>query len=80
MATEGLTSGWELLESGEEMSLGPYRILFEEFTAERPGQADQPESEMAPPEPLRPTQEHGMTLNDLWSGVRDDAPLTQPSE
>jgi serine/threonine protein kinase len=27
MATEGVTSGWEFLQSGEEMRLGPYRIV-----------------------------------------------------
>jgi VWFA-related protein len=78
MATEGVTSGWEFLESGEEMRLGAYRILFEEFAADRLVEPDPAVAQ--PEEPLRPTQEHGMSLSDLWSRVAEDAQLRQPSE
>ncbi|HLF77299.1 MAG TPA: VWA domain-containing protein [Dehalococcoidia bacterium] len=78
MATEGVTSGWEFLETGEEMRLGAYRLLFEEYTEDRtPYEEPEPAS---PEEPLRPTQEHGMTLSDLWSRVAEDIHLRQPSD
>ncbi len=81
MATEGVTSGWEFLESGEEMRLGPYRILFEEYVEGHQPPVEEPEPEpVRPEEPLRPVQEHGMSLSDLWTRVRDETQLSQPGE
>ena len=66
MATEGVTSGWVILESGEDMTLGPYRVIFQ-------AQVEEPSAE---PEELRstaPPQEHGMRL--LWNRVEEDPSL-----
>jgi VWFA-related protein len=77
MATEGVTSGWEFLESGEEMRLGPYRILFEEYEADYRAPAT---TEETAAEPLRPVQEHGMSLSDLWTRVTEETGLRQTSD
>ncbi|MPZ50187.1 MAG: VWA domain-containing protein [Dehalococcoidia bacterium] len=74
MATEGVTSGWIFLDSGDDMPLGAYRIVF---------QAEQPEIE-APDETeasahMR-TQEHGMRLQPLWTRVEDDPSLPASRE
>jgi hypothetical protein len=62
MATEGVTSGWQFLESGEDMRVGPYRIVF---------QVDLPEDEAGgddlSTEPTKPPQEHGMALREPWT-------------
>ena len=59
MATEGVTSGWQFLDSGEEIQLGRHRVLF---------QADvKPELEEVSAElPSKLPQEHGMALQDFW--------------
>jgi VWFA-related protein len=56
MATEGVTAGWQFLNDGDEMRIGPYRIIF---------QAQQREvvDEDAQPLPDRLPQEHGMALH-----------------
>jgi VWFA-related protein len=43
MATEGITAGWVFLENGEDMSLGPYRLIFQALDQSE-------EEEPAPPE------------------------------
>ncbi len=65
MATEGVTSGWQFLDSGEEIQLGRHRVLFE---------ADvKPELEDASAEaPIGSPQEHGMALHDLWPSLGGD--------
>jgi VWFA-related protein len=56
MATEGVTAGWQFLDDGDEMRVGPYRIIF---------QAQQPELSTADDAPLPDglPQEHGMALH-----------------
>jgi hypothetical protein len=87
MATEGVTSGWVFMESGETMELGPYRIVFK---------AEDPEPEVLPDEaasatatasetrigetPAAPTQEHGMRLQPLWTRVNDDDQLSPSTD
>lgn len=64
MATEGVTSGWQFLENGEDMRVGAYRILFQLHVPEEPP-AEQPEP--APPGEegeIPPPQEHGMALRE----------------
>jgi hypothetical protein len=68
MATEGVTSGWEFLQSGEELRLGTYRIVFEEYAPERVIEPEPaPEPQPKADEAQRPLQEHGMSLSDLWT-------------
>jgi VWFA-related protein len=45
MATEGLTSGWQFLDDGEDITVGPCRISFQ--------LEEQPEPEREPQEPQR---------------------------
>ncbi|HEU0075949.1 MAG TPA: VWA domain-containing protein [Dehalococcoidia bacterium] len=56
MATEGVTAGWQFLDDGDEMRIGPYRIIF---------QTQQPEQADVDVEPLPDglPQEHGMALH-----------------
>ncbi|HLF72007.1 MAG TPA: VWA domain-containing protein [Dehalococcoidia bacterium] len=67
MATEGVTSGWEFLESGEDLRVGPYRIVY---------QAEEQEPEYAEervmPTPTRLPREHGMDLRELWTRAAED--------
>lgn len=75
MATEGVTSGWQLLEDGDELRVGPYRILFQ-----LQGQADaSTEPEPLPELPSQPPQEHGMALRDLWTRLPDEGSPMRPS-
>jgi hypothetical protein len=67
MATEGVTSGWVILESGEDLTLGPYRIVFQ-VREEEPAPEPEEARSTAPP------QEHGMRL--LWNRVEEDPSLT----
>ncbi len=73
MATEGGTSSWEFLSSGEELQLGPYRLLFE--------LADPNEIDEAPAVPRAPSvastqpQEHGMALREIWTHMPEDSSL-----
>jgi hypothetical protein len=76
MATEGVTSGWQLLEDGEEMRVGPYRLLFQLQTA-----PEAPIEEIIHDErPIAPPQEHGMALRDLWTRVPDDTSMRPSPE
>jgi hypothetical protein len=56
MATEGVTAGWQFLNDGDEMRIGPYRLIFQ---AQQPEEADDDSN----PEPSRLPQEHGMALH-----------------
>ncbi len=62
MATEGVTSGWQFLESGEDLLIGAYRLLFQLQEAEA---VEEPEEET----PLTRTQEHGMSLRSSWQSM-----------
>jgi VWFA-related protein len=55
MATEGVTAGWQFLDDGDEMRIGPYRIIFQAPQTEtsEDGQTQIPD---------RLPQEHGMAL------------------
>ena len=58
MATEGVTAGWQFLDDGDEMRIGPYRVIFQK---RRP---HLPEEDTSAPIPQRlPPQEHGMALH-----------------
>jgi len=64
MATEGVTSGWQILDSNEEMVLGSYRILFQaDVAAEEPlaGEEDIASEDLPP--------------DDFWTRMPDDPPL-----
>jgi VWFA-related protein len=68
MATEGVTSGWQFLESGEDMRIGPYRIVFQlDAPVEEFEQASELPAE--PLEPPQPPQEHGMALHEPWTAT-----------
>jgi VWFA-related protein len=55
MATEGVTAGWQFLEDGDEMHIGPYRLIFQ-------AQMEEATQEEVAPAPDRLPQEHGMAL------------------
>jgi VWFA-related protein len=55
MATEGVTAGWQFLEDGDEMRIGPYRLIFQ-------AQMEEEAEVEAMPTPDRLPQEHGMAL------------------
>ena len=56
MATEGVTAGWQFLDDGDEMRVGPYRIIFQvQQVEESDGEAE--------PVPYGLPQEHGMALH-----------------
>ena len=74
MATEGVTSGWEFLDSGEDIRIGPYRIVFQ---AAEPEPVAEPEKT---PAPTKLPQEHGMEIRDLWTRVVDSQGPTPPDE
>jgi VWFA-related protein len=57
MATEGVTAGWQFLEDGEEMRIGPYRIIFQAQ------QEEKAEMDADKPVPDHLPQEHGMALH-----------------
>jgi VWFA-related protein len=66
MATEGVTSGWIILDSGEDMILGPYRLVF---------QAIEPEPEvMEETDQFALPQEHGMRLQSVWTRRPEEEP------
>jgi VWFA-related protein len=58
MATEGVTSGWQLLDSGDELKVGPYRLTF--------APAVEPEEE---PEPAPAPQ---IGLRELWPRLNEE--------
>ena len=67
MATEGVTSGWHFLESGEEIRVGAYRIVFQfdaPAEAEEGEPEEQPETHPDDTGELSPPQEHGMALRE----------------
>ena len=55
MATEGVTAGWQFLEDGDEMRIGPYRLIYQ-------AQMQEETQEEVVPAPDRLPQEHGMAL------------------
>jgi hypothetical protein len=55
MATEGVTAGWQFLDDGDEMRIGPYRLIFQAQVQE-----ETPEEVVLTPDRL--PQEHGMAL------------------
>jgi VWFA-related protein len=56
MATEGVTAGWQFLDDGDEMRVGPYRIIFQVQQIEESDGDVEPQSYGLP-------QEHGMALH-----------------
>jgi Mg-chelatase subunit ChlD len=73
MATEGVTSGWQVLESGEEIEVGPYRILYQAYEIEEePVQAAAASSNIPPDEISY--------FRELWTRVPDDPPLSAASD
>jgi VWFA-related protein len=56
MATEGVTAGWQFLDDGDEMRVGPYRLIFQKH------QEEKTEADLEPT-PQRLPQEHGMALH-----------------
>jgi hypothetical protein len=69
MATEGVTSGWQFLEDGDEMRLGGYRIVFQHL-AGRPA-VEGADSEKPVDAPAGLPQEHGMHIRHAWDGAGD---------
>ena len=65
MATEGVTAGWQFLNDGEEMHIGPYRIIFQRQEVEV--LADSVE-----PIPDRLPQEHGMAIHRAFGLTETD--------
>ena len=55
MATEGVTAGWQFLDDGDEMRIGPYRLIFQSHQGKVTG-------DQATAVPDRLSQEHGMAL------------------
>jgi len=91
MATEGVTPGWQFLEDGEELRIGPYRLIYRAWTPdfeqepELDEAAEIPETASPEPEPeFRATgpQEHGMTLRrpDTWPPRYPDPPVGSPAD
>jgi hypothetical protein len=66
MATEGVTSGWQFLEDGDEIRIGGYRVVFQVFAQEpaAPGKAVDRRPSGLP-------QEHGMHIRHAWEGAGD---------
>jgi len=69
MATEGVTSGWQFLEDGDEMRIGGYRIVFQHL-AGRPV-VEGADSEKPVDAPTGLPQEHGMHIRHAWDGAVD---------
>jgi hypothetical protein len=65
MATEGVTAGWQFLEDGDEMRIGPYRIIFQAAQKD-----DALEDESQIPDGL--PQEHGMALRRAFGLTETD--------
>ena len=74
MATEGVTTGWQILDSGEDIQVGPYRVLYQAY-----------EQDYAP-EPPAPTIMQAIGPDDqsyfreLWTRMPDDPPMGTSSE
>jgi VWFA-related protein len=68
MATEGVTSGWQIIESDDDITVGPYRLLF---------RADLPVIEE--PEPAPMTEAAAPPLPELWPRLAEDASLKPSS-
>jgi hypothetical protein len=66
MATEGVTSGWQFLEDGDEMRIGGYRIVFQVFVAEAV-----PQQSAGSQQPMGLPQEHGMFIRSAGEGVAE---------
>jgi predicted component of type VI protein secretion system len=74
MATEGVTSGWQILDSDEEVTLGPYRILFRADIV-----ASEPEAE--PSQAAIIPSDDASFFRDYWTRVPEDPPLgASPSD
>ena len=65
MATEGVTAGWQFLDDGDEMRIGPYRIIFQT-------QQEEQEDDSAAAVPDRLPQEHGMALHRSFGLTESD--------
>jgi VWFA-related protein len=65
MATEGVTAGWQFLDNGDEMRVGPYRIIYQTQEAEEL-------SDETSPIPDRMPQEHGMALHRAFGLTEND--------
>lgn len=67
MATEGITSGWEFLENGEEIQIGPYRMLFQLYEQQESEPAGGREQQAEAAAPAR-----AMPLGDLFGRLPED--------
>ncbi len=65
MASEGVTAGWQFLDDGDEIRVGPYRIIFQKRQAEAQAADAGPISDAAP-------QEHGMALHRVFGLTETD--------
>jgi VWFA-related protein len=74
MATEGVTSGWEFLEDGEELRIGVYRLVFQVFPD------DVVASKVLDDRPTGLPQEHGMEIRHAWEGAGDYHSTPQNSD
>ena len=66
MATEGVTSGWQFLEDGDEMRIGGYRIVFQHLVSRPVAEGEKPVDA-----PTGLPQEHGMHIRHAWDGAGD---------
>jgi len=91
MATEGVTPGWQFLEDGDELRIGPYRLIYRAWTPEfeqEPATGEPAEAVGAPepqpgPDALETgPQEHGMTLrrSEAWPPRYPDPSLGSPAD
>ena len=62
MATEGVTSGWQFLEDGDEMRIGAYRFVFQLLTSEPAPEKEAASSQSVLGAPTDAPQEHGMRI------------------
>ena len=81
MATEGVTSGWQFLEDGDELRIGGYRIVFQVFAQEAVTAQDQAVTARgAEHAPTGLPQEHGMHIRHAWEGAGDYRSPTEITE
>ncbi len=64
MATEGVTTGWQIIETGEEIHIGQFRIGFELYDEPEPAPSS------AEPEPVNLSR-----LVELWPTTGDNGPV-----
>jgi predicted component of type VI protein secretion system len=72
MATEGVTSGWQFLEDGDEMRIGAYRMVFQVFVEDVV-----PQQSAGAQQPSGLPQEHGMFIRSVAEGATDRGTLPE---